>query len=94
MLSSVQTVAESLRLYPQPPVLIRRPVEEVQLPPGATGIKEDIILKKGCDIFVSTWNLHRSPQLWLDPSTFDPSRRDARLGRLSAELADRQLVPQ
>ena len=70
----VQTVAESLRLYPQPPVLIRRPVEEVQLPPGATGISKDIILQKGCDIFVSTWNLHRSPQLWQNPNEFDPSR--------------------
>lgn len=70
----VQTVAESLRLYPQPPVLIRRPIEEVHLPPGGTGIEQEIVLQKGCDIFVSTWNLHRSPQLWENPNEFDPSR--------------------
>jgi len=55
-------------------VLIRRPIAEVQLPPGATGIEQEIILQKGCDIFISTWNLHRSPQLWDNPNDFDPSR--------------------
>jgi len=25
-------------------------------------------------MFISTWNLHRSPALWEHPATFDPSR--------------------
>jgi beta-ring hydroxylase len=28
----------------------------------------------GSDIFISTWNLHRSPQLWDRPHDFDPGR--------------------
>lgn len=29
---------------------------------------------KGCDLFISVWNLHRSPHLWRDPDDFRPSR--------------------
>lgn len=29
---------------------------------------------KGCDLFVSVWNLHRSPYLWRDPDAFRPER--------------------
>lgn len=28
----------------------------------------------GSDIFISTWNLHRSPELWDEPDTFNPDR--------------------
>jgi cytochrome P450 family 97 subfamily B polypeptide 3 len=70
----VQTVAESLRMFPQPPVLIRRATEEVTLPPGSTNMKDGVTLQPGCDMFISTWNLHRSPYLWENPEKFDPSR--------------------
>ncbi len=29
---------------------------------------------KGCDLFISVWNLHRSPHLWKDPDAFRPER--------------------
>ena len=51
-------VAEALRLYPEPPILIRRCLEDVTLPKGA-GDRE-ITLIKGMDIFISVWNLHLS----------------------------------
>lgn len=43
-------VAESLRLYPQPPILIRRALEEVQLPRG--GARAAVTLPKGADVFI------------------------------------------
>ena len=65
-------LAESMRLYPAPPILIRRAVRDVTLPRGGMG--KAITLKKGTDCFVAVWNLHRSPDLWENPEKFDPSR--------------------
>ncbi|CAN1765621.1 Protein LUTEIN DEFICIENT 5, chloroplastic [Linum perenne] len=56
----------SLRLYPQPPVLIRRSIDNDML--GKYPIK------KGEDIFISVWNLHRSPHHWQDADKFNPER--------------------
>ncbi|KAJ6877605.1 protein LUTEIN DEFICIENT 5 [Populus alba x Populus x berolinensis] len=56
----------SLRLYPQPPVLIRRSLEGDML--GKYPIE------RGEDIFISIWNLHRSPNLWDDADKFIPDR--------------------
>jgi len=66
------TIAESLRLYPEPPLLIRRTVEEVELPQATTD--EKIKLLKGTDIFIAVWNLHRSEALWDEPNAFNPMR--------------------
>jgi cytochrome P450 len=52
-----QCLIEGLRLYPEPPVLIRRALDDDQLPAGAAGFQATI--PRGADIFVSTWNLHR-----------------------------------
>ena len=65
-------LAESMRLYPAPPILIRRALEDVTLPEGSMG--REITLKKGTDCFIAVWNLHRSPEYWENPETFDPSR--------------------
>lgn len=65
---------EGLRLYPEPPVLIRRARTEDTLPQGSSIMKDGIKVLRGTDIFVSTWNLHRSPELWENPYTFDPTR--------------------
>mmetsp|Transcript_39029 Transcript_39029/g.81681 ORF Transcript_39029/g.81681 Transcript_39029/m.81681 type:complete len:758 (+) Transcript_39029:160-2433(+) len=65
---------EALRLYPEPPVLIRRARTEDTLPPGGSGIPGGIKVLRGTDIFISTWNLHRAPEYWEDPEKFDPTR--------------------
>ena len=48
-------LAEGLRLYPQPPLLIRRALDEVELPrpsPAYPAVK----LARGSDLFLSTWS--------------------------------------
>ncbi len=52
-------LAESLRMYPQPPILIRRALGEDVLPPGLKGDPEGYPIGAGADIFISVWNLHR-----------------------------------
>ena len=59
-------INESMRLYPQPPVLIRRALEDDVLG-GYT-------VEKGSDLFISVWNLHRNPDYWPEPDKFDPGR--------------------
>lgn len=63
---TTRVINESLRLYPQPPVLIRR------------SLMDDVLGKypitKGEDIFISLWNLHRSPKHWVDADKFNPER--------------------
>ena len=65
-------IAEALRLYPEPPILIRRCLEDVKLPKGAG--ENEVTLIKGMDVFISVWNLHRSPLCWENPEVFDPFR--------------------
>ena len=67
---------EALRLYPEPPVLIRRARSEDTLPKGSSDLANGIRILRGTDMFVSTWNLHRSPDLWENPEVFDPTRWD------------------
>ncbi|KAK6791832.1 hypothetical protein RDI58_010913 [Solanum bulbocastanum] len=63
---TTRVINESLRLYPQPPVLIRRSIEE------------DVVggypIKRGEDIFISVWNLHRCPNHWEEADRFNPER--------------------
>ncbi|GLC47475.1 hypothetical protein PLESTF_000433500 [Pleodorina starrii] len=68
------TLGESLRMYPQPPILIRRALSEDTLPAGLGGDPGGYPIGKGADLFISVWNLHRSPYLWKDPDTFRPER--------------------
>jgi len=63
---TTRVINESMRLYPQPPVLIRRALEPVTL----GGYK----IEAGTDFFISVWNLHRNPRLWDNPDKFDPDR--------------------
>jgi len=70
---------ETLRLYPAPPILIRRCVDgDVQVPVGPTcsGVNGDTVtFLPGQDIFISTWSLHRSKQLWgEDAAEYNPWR--------------------
>ena len=68
---------EGLRLYPEPPVLIRRARKEDVLPKGSSVMKNGIKVLRGTDIFISTWNLHRSPELWEGPEDYVPTRLGA-----------------
>mmetsp|Transcript_49319 Transcript_49319/g.96462 ORF Transcript_49319/g.96462 Transcript_49319/m.96462 type:complete len:751 (-) Transcript_49319:123-2375(-) len=65
---------EALRLYPEPPVLIRRSRKDDVLPPGGSGFRDGIKVLKGTDIFISAWNLHRSEELWENAAKYDPTR--------------------
>ncbi|XP_062084232.1 protein LUTEIN DEFICIENT 5, chloroplastic [Humulus lupulus] len=63
---ATRVINESLRLYPQPPVLIRRSIDNDML--------GQYPIKRGEDIFISVWNLHRSPNHWENADKFIPER--------------------
>ncbi|KAL8201979.1 hypothetical protein R6Q57_011126 [Mikania cordata] len=63
---TTRVINESLRLYPQPPVLIRRSIED--------DVLDKYPIKRGEDLFISVWNLHRSPTHWVDADKFNPER--------------------
>jgi cytochrome P450 family 97 subfamily B polypeptide 3 len=71
-------ITETLRLYPEPPILIRRALEPDTLPRACnldgSLQPEAVRIIKGTDFFLSVWNLHRSPLLWDAPDVFDPER--------------------
>lgn len=63
---TTRCINEAMRLYPQPPVLIRRALED--------DVINGFDVKEGSDIFISVWNLHHAPELWEDSETFNPDR--------------------
>lgn len=79
-------LSEGLRLYPQPPILLRRALKDTSLPKAHGGEmveargdsegmqKTGISIAPGANIFISVWNLHRNPRMWDRPDDFDPSR--------------------
>ncbi|XP_062165800.1 carotene epsilon-monooxygenase, chloroplastic isoform X1 [Alnus glutinosa] len=62
-------ITESLRLYPHPPVLIRR-AQVADMLPGAYKVNS------GQDIMISVYNIHRSSQVWERAEEFLPERFD------------------
>jgi len=64
-------ISETLRMYPQPPLLIRRCRTENKVPSG--GGREATIIR-GMDIFLPLYNIHRDERFWPNPDTFDPER--------------------
>ncbi|KAL4854527.1 Carotene epsilon-monooxygenase [Chlorella vulgaris] len=63
----MRCVNESMRLYPHPPVLLRRAIVEDELPGGFT-------VPRGQDVMISVYNIHRSPAVWDRPEEFEPER--------------------
>lgn len=63
---TTRVINEAMRMYPQPPVLIRRALDDDVL----GGFK----VEKGSDLFISVWNLHRNPSYWPNPDEFNPER--------------------
>lgn len=64
-------IAESLRMYPEPPLLIRRCRTQDHLPKG--GGREATVIR-GMDMFMAVYNIHRDERFWPNPNTFDPER--------------------
>ncbi|GAA0142206.1 oxygenase [Lithospermum erythrorhizon] len=62
-------IMESLRLYPHPPVLIRR----AQVPDVLPG---NYMVDAGQDIMISVYNIHHSSMVWERAEEFDPERFD------------------
>jgi cytochrome P450 len=67
-------VSESLRMYPEPPLLIRRALEDDVLPAGGTGKSGGFKILRGTDIFLALYNIHRSEEFWDKPNQFNPDR--------------------
>eukprot|EP00542_Grammatophora_oceanica_P012339 CAMPEP_0194036482 /NCGR_PEP_ID=MMETSP0009_2-20130614/8828_1 /TAXON_ID=210454 /ORGANISM="Grammatophora oceanica, Strain CCMP 410" /LENGTH=707 /DNA_ID=CAMNT_0038678249 /DNA_START=54 /DNA_END=2177 /DNA_ORIENTATION=- len=65
-------VAETLRLYPEPPLLIRRCRTADKVPKGG-GAREATVIR-GMDVFMATHSLHRDERYWKEPNRFDPDR--------------------
>ncbi|KAF8061059.1 CYP97C1 [Scenedesmus sp. PABB004] len=63
----LRCVAESMRLYPHPPVLLRRARRADTLPGGYEVVR-------GQDVMISVYNIHHSPAVWDDPEAFLPER--------------------
>jgi cytochrome P450 family 97 subfamily B polypeptide 3 len=64
-------IAETLRMYPEPPLLIRRCRTEDILPAG--GGREATVIR-GMDIFMGIYTMHRDERFWPEPNKFDPMR--------------------
>ncbi|KAJ8426577.1 hypothetical protein Cgig2_001246 [Carnegiea gigantea] len=62
-------ITESLRLYPHPPVLLRR-AQVSDILPG------NYKVNAGQDIMISVYNIHHSPQVWERAAEFIPGRFD------------------
>ncbi|PAN48629.1 hypothetical protein PAHAL_9G396300 [Panicum hallii] len=65
----MRCINESMRLYPHPPVLIRRAIVDDVLPGNYK-------VKAGQDIMISVYNIHRSPEVWDRADEFVPERFD------------------
>ncbi|GFR43972.1 hypothetical protein Agub_g5116 [Astrephomene gubernaculifera] len=63
----MRCVNESMRLYPHPPVLLRRAMVPDELPGGFQ-------VPVGQDVMISVYNIHHSPAVWEDPESFIPER--------------------
>ncbi|MCX7559635.1 cytochrome P450 [Sulfitobacter sp. F26204] len=64
---------EALRLYPPVPMLVR----EAACPENF----RDRNVKKGSQVVISPWHLHRQERLWDNPDGFDPTRWQTENGR-------------
>ena len=63
----MRCINESMRLYPHPPVLLRRALIQDTLPGGFT-------VPRGQDVMISVYNIHHSPAVWDNAEAFDPMR--------------------
>ncbi len=84
----MRCVNESMRLYPHPPVLLRRALIADTLPGGyevgsvrtfavcalQTSVPPFSQVARGQDVMISVYNIHHSPAVWDRPEEFLPER--------------------
>lgn len=61
-------INETLRKYPPAPFLIRECGKSYQISDS------DLVIEKGTPLIISTFGLHRDPDYFPNPETFDPDR--------------------
>jgi cytochrome P450 len=65
---------EALRLYPAPPLLIRRCLKEDRFT-AAGQFRDGITIRAGQDVMLATWSMHRDKGLWGDDADeYNPMR--------------------
>lgn len=75
-------IREGLRLYPPAPLLPRRTLHDQSL----GGFK----IRAGTTVLIAPWLIHRDPELWPAPNTFDPRRfMGSEAGKRSREARKR-----
>eukprot|EP00667_Euglena_gracilis_P001207 EG_transcript_1207 len=68
------SLVEALRLYPAPPMLIRRCLKEDHLT-GVGPFSAGMTIKPGQDVMLATWSLNRDQRLWgPDADKYNPLR--------------------
>lgn len=70
---------EALRLYPPVPMMVRETTRPETFRKRA--------IRKGAQIVLSPWHLHRHERMWDRPDEFDPSRWRTEAGKASAREA-------
>ncbi|MGZ9809811.1 cytochrome P450 [Pseudoroseicyclus sp. H15] len=70
---------ETLRLYPPVPMMVRETLQEETF--------RDRPVRRGSQIVLSAWHLHRHERLWERPDAFDPARWQTAEGKASARNA-------
>ena len=61
-----KVIYEALRLYPPASMFVRQSIEDVEI--------SGHLLKKGSIFILTPYVVHRNPELWSNPETFDPER--------------------
>ncbi|MCS7001847.1 MAG: cytochrome P450 [Dehalococcoidia bacterium] len=61
-----QVLKEAMRLYPPAYIFGREAMREVVI--------DDLVIPKGALVYISPWLMHRRPDLFPDPETFNPDR--------------------
>ncbi|XP_066594596.1 cytochrome P450 6k1-like [Prorops nasuta] len=64
----LQTIKETLRLYPVAPLLDRVAADDYKIP------GKDVVIEKGTPVYVALAGIHMDPRYFPNPEKFDPNR--------------------